>query len=273
MKHDYRFVNELIDIYKIYSNYDYAKKYKRMSAHEYQITIFSPEGKLHQIEYAFKAIKSCNLTSIGVRGRDCVAVCIEKKIDDRMIDPASITHIHRITSEVGCLVTGRESDGRAWISRLRHEAFKYLEENGHQIPVDILAMRAADIAQLYTQKSFMRPYAVELMLFSVDNERGPQLFGVDPAGHFMSYFGVSAGVKEHEASDILEKEFKKRENFNNLSEEETIRVAIESLQNTMGLDFKPTDIEVAMVNRETRTFKKLSVEEIEANLQIIQRFE
>lgn len=244
-----------------------------MASHEYQITIFSPEGKLHQIEYAFKAIKSSNLTSIGVRGRDSVAVCIEKKIDDRMIDPVSVTYIHRITSEIGCLVTGRDADGRAWISRLRHESFKYLEENGHQIPVDILAMRAADIAQLYTQKSFMRPYAVELMLFSVDNEKGSQLFKVDPAGHFMGYHAVTSGVKEQEATNHLEKEFRNRGNFNNLSEEETIRVAIESLQNTMGQDFKPTDIEVGVVNSNTKTFKKLSLEEIEAHLQIIQRFE
>lgn len=244
-----------------------------MASHEYQITIFSPDGKLHQIEYAFKAIRSCNLTSVGVRGYDSVAVCIEKKIDDRMIDPASVTHIHRITSEIGCLVTGRDADGSAWISRLRHESFKYLEENGQQIPVDILAMRAADIAQLYTQKSFMRPYAVELMLFSVDSERGALLYKVDPAGHFMGYFAVSSGVKEQEATNYLEKEYRNRGGFANLSEEETIRVAIESLQNTMGLDFKPTDIEVAVVNNVTRTFKKLSVEEIEANLQIIQKFE
>lgn len=68
-----------------------------MASHEYQITIFSPEGKLHQIEYAFKAIKSSNKTSIGLRSKNCVVVCTEKKIDDNLIDSSTITNIFRVT--------------------------------------------------------------------------------------------------------------------------------------------------------------------------------
>ena len=68
-----------------------------MASHEYQITVFSPEGKLHQIEYAFKAIKQSNLTSIGVKGKNCVVVCTEKRVSDRFVDPDSVTNIHRIT--------------------------------------------------------------------------------------------------------------------------------------------------------------------------------
>lgn len=78
-----------------------------MASHEYQITIFSPEGKLHQIEYAFKAIKQSNLTSLGIRGRNCVVVCTEKKVTDRMIDPDTVTNIYRITPHVGVMMTGR----------------------------------------------------------------------------------------------------------------------------------------------------------------------
>ena len=244
-----------------------------MASHEYQITIFSPEGKLHQIEYAFKAIKACNLTSVGVRGQNTVAVCIEKKIDDRLIDPTTVTNIYKVTPQIGCLCTGRESDGRAWISRLRQEAFKYMEEIGSSIPVDVLALRAADIAQLYTQKSFMRAFAVELMLFSVDKMKGPQLFKLDPAGHYVGYHAVSSGMKEQEAINKLEEEFKKKGGFSNLNNEDTVRTAIECLQNTMGQDFKNTDIEVGVIDTQTNEFKKLSLEEIEAHLQVIQKFE
>ncbi len=244
-----------------------------MASHEYQITIFSPEGKLHQIEYAFKAIKSGNLTSIGVRGKESVVVVIEKKVGDRLIDPNSVTNIFRITPHIGVMATGREADGRAWVARLRQEAFEFLQENGFQIPVDVLAQRAADIAQLYTQKSFMRAYAVELMFISVDVEKGPLLYKVDPAGHYFGYFGTSSGVREQEASNFLEKEFKKRKGFQNLTKEENIKIAIECLQNTMGQDFKKNDIEVAYVDAETKTLKKLSEDEIEAHLQIIQKFD
>lgn len=58
---------------------------------------------------------------------------------------------------------------------------------GHNIGVDVLSQRAADIAQLYTQKAFMRPYAVETMIASIDDENGPMLYKVDPAGHFYGH--------------------------------------------------------------------------------------
>ena len=86
-----------------------------MASHEYQITIFSPEGKLHQIEYAFKAIKQSNKTSLALRSNHGVVVVTEKKVDDPLIDPSSVTNIFRITPTVGILVTGREADGRAWV--------------------------------------------------------------------------------------------------------------------------------------------------------------
>lgn len=71
------------------------------------------------------------MTSLGIRGRNCVVVCTEKKVTDRMIDPDTVTNIYRITPNTGVMMTGRQSDGQAWIYRLKNEAFKYFEKNGH----------------------------------------------------------------------------------------------------------------------------------------------
>lgn len=102
------------------------------------------------------------------------------------------------------------------LQRYRQEAFEYKGDYGHNIPVDVLSQKAADIAQLYTQKAFMRPYAVETIIVSIDEEKGPMLYKVDPAGHFFGYRvslelvcadhqAVSSGVKEQEVVDYLEK--------------------------------------------------------------------
>ena len=243
-----------------------------MASHEYQITVFSPEGKLHQIEYAFKSIKSSGLTSLAIRGSNSVVMVTEKKVTDLLIDPLTVTNIYNVTPEIGCMVTGREADGRAWMMRLRQEAFDYLQDNGTPIPVDVLAMKAADIAQMYTQKSGMRAYGVELIIIGNDQLKGPLLYKVDPAGHYVGYFGISSGVKEQEAQNELEKIYRERDGFKDMDLKQVMRIAIVSLQNTLAQDFKATDIEIGVVS-DNRVFRKMTVEEIETELNVIQRFE
>ena len=243
-----------------------------MASHEYQITVFSPEGKLHQIEYAFKAIKSSTLTTVAIRGKDASVLVSQKKVDDLMMDPSTVTNIYTITPQIGCMVTGREADGRAWMMRLRQEAFEYLQDNGTTIPVDVLAMKGADIAQLYTQKSGMRAYGAELILCAFDLAKGPLLYKIDPAGHYIGFYACSSGMKEQEAQNELEKFFREKKGFGDADLTEIVKLAIVSLQNTLGQDFKSTDIEVGIVDQ-SRVFRKLSTKDIEGYLNVIQRFD
>ena len=78
-------------------------------------------------------------------------------------------------------------DSKALLSKFRQEAYEYCKDNGHEVGVDVLSMRIADIAQLSTQKAFMRPYAVETIVAGIDEEFGPMLYKVDPAGHYIGY--------------------------------------------------------------------------------------
>jgi len=155
---------------------------------------------------------------------------------------------------------------------MRNEASEYYKTYGSDITVDFLAQRIADIAQAYTQKAFQRAYAVETMFCSIDKQLGPQLYKIDPAGHYLGFKAATAGVKEQEAINFLEKKINKRANkFADLNEKQTIMMAIECLQTVLSEEFKATDIEVGVVTGDNIKFLKLSEEQIALYLNEIQQ--
>ena len=97
----------------------------RTRTHAAFFAVFSPEGRLYQIEYAFKAVKNCGITSVGVRGSDSVCVISQKKVPDRLLDPSSVTSMYRITNTIGCSMAGLVPDCRALVDRVRHEAAQF----------------------------------------------------------------------------------------------------------------------------------------------------
>lgn len=152
------------------------------SGYDRMITIFSPEGKLYQVEYAFKAVKSAGNTTIAIRGDDTVCVVSQKKVPDKLIDPASVSNMFPVTKYIGIAVTGLTADSRSIVQDARHRAAEFRFKYGYEIPVDYLAQVLADKAQVHTQFARMRPLGVMTILVGIDDERGPQLYKIDPAG-------------------------------------------------------------------------------------------
>ncbi|KAH9037641.1 proteasome subunit iota [Lactarius pseudohatsudake] len=226
------------------------------TSYDRYLTVFSPEGRLYQVEYAFKAISGSGHTSISVRGQD-TCCCY---------------HTEESTA-----------DARAQVSRARQEAADFRYKFGYEITPDALARRLANINQVYTQRAAMRPLGISMILIGIDLELGPQVFKLDPAGYFVGFHATAAGQKQQEAMNHLEKKWKK---FNNgrgaddpvaagqtLSRGEVIELAIEALSTVHATDFKAGEVEIGIVSNseeedeETRgLWRTLSEKELDEHL-------
>ena len=246
------------------------------------ITIFSPEGRLYQVEYAFKPAKE-GVSAIGVRAHDGVVLVCQKKVPDKLLDPAAVTHMHAITPYIGCVSTGLAADAKAQVTRTRMEAAQFKYKNGYDVPVSYLAKRVADVGQVYTQHAFMRALGVVSLFCAMDDEDGPQLFKCDPAGHYLGYKACAAGSKEQEANNFLEKRMRTAEEKAKEAKEaatagtaalgmdmsKAIETAIIALQTVVGSDLKPTDLEVGVVTRAEPRWRQLTEQEIDQQLAAI----
>lgn len=222
------------------------------------LTVFSAEGRLWQVEYAFKAVKQAEVTAVGVKSKNSVCVAVQKKVADKLIDPKTVTHMYRITDTVGACLVGLLPDVLYICRRLRYEAAHFEFKEGFPIPVSILAQRLSELHQIESQYVALRPTAVSAILFGFN---GPTdsfaLYKVEPSGFSNGYRAVSCGVKEIEAMSALEK---KMEDFE--TPEATSEFALATLESVCGVDFEATDVEVCLMTRDNYKFALLPEDKV-----------
>jgi len=241
------------------------------SSFDRALTVFSPEGRLYQVEYAFKAITSAGHTSIAVKSDNAAVFIGQRKVPDKLLDADSVTHIFQLSPKIGCIVTGRTADARAQVMRAQNEATQWRYKYGYEITPDMLARRIANINQVYTQRAAMRPYGIAMILIGMDAEFGPQIFKLDPAGYFVGYHGTASGAKQTEAMNVLEKSYKKDEwaklRGDKASVDELVELALSSMAQVLANDLKAGEIELGIVTAENPLFRKMTTDEIDGHLQ------
>uniref|UniRef100_A0A2K5RPP2 Proteasome subunit alpha type-6 n=1 Tax=Cebus imitator TaxID=2715852 RepID=A0A2K5RPP2_CEBIM len=173
------------------------------------ITIFSPEGRLYQVEYD-------SLTSVAVRGKDCAVIVTQKKVPDKLLDSSTMTHLFKITENIGCVMTRMTADSRSQVQRARYKAANWKYKYGCEIPVNMLCKRIAEISQVYTQNAEMRPLGCCMILIGVDEEQG----------YYCGFKATAAGVKQTDSTSFLEKKVKKKFDW---TFEQTVETAITCL--------------------------------------------
>lgn len=244
------------------------------SLYDRHITVFSPQGKLFQVEYAFRAVKGCNLTAVAIRGPTCACIAVQRRVPnlqqggqtEKLLDLRSVRSVWKVTAEQGCVFVGIPGDARSMVYRAMEIANKYEYENSHKMPPDLLALKVANTNQVYTQHAYMRLRACEGLFIGIDEEtKKPTIFRVDPAGWFAGYNAVAIGAREQEGMNLLEKVLK-NENTDISTDDKVVEETIATLQTIVGTDFKPIDVEVALVSLSNPKFRELDEQAIERHL-------
>lgn len=115
-------------------------------AYDRGITVFSPDGRLFQVEYAREAVKK-GTTTIGLKFKDGVILVIDRRISSKLVEPDSIEKIFDVDDHIGCATSGLVADARVLVDEARKIAQIHKVNYGENIGVEMLVKRVCDYKQ------------------------------------------------------------------------------------------------------------------------------
>ncbi|MBN2110199.1 MAG: archaeal proteasome endopeptidase complex subunit alpha [Methanosarcinaceae archaeon] len=220
------------------------------------ITVFSPDGRLFQVEYAREAVKR-GTTAAGVKSKDGVVLLVDKRITSKLIEAESIEKIFQIDDHIGAATSGLVADARALVDRARVEAQINKVSYDEQVGVEVLAKKICDHKQSYTQYGGARPYGTALLIAGVDDSR-PRLFETDPSGALLEYKATAIGAGRNSFMEIFEADY-----IDDMDMETAIMLGMKALYRSTEGKLNAATLEVGLVTLEERKFRKLSEDEVE----------
>lgn len=223
------------------------------------ITVFSPDGRLFQVEYAREAVKR-GTTSLGIRYKDGIVLAVDKRITSKLVEAESIEKIFQIDENIGAATSGLVADARVLIDRARLEAQANRITYNESIDIEILAKKICDFKQLYTQHGGVRPFGIALLLAGVN--KSPRLFETDPSGALIEYKATAIGAGRATAMEIFEEKYRE-----DMGKDEAIELALKVMKEVTEGKISEETIEVAVIELETKLFKKLSPKEVKTYIE------
>jgi proteasome alpha subunit len=211
-------------------------------AYDRAITVFSPDGRLFQVEYAREAVKR-GTTTVGVKCKDGAVLLVDKRITSRLVEPDSIEKIFAIDDHIGCATSGLVADARALIDRARLDAQINEITYNEKIQVKTLVKRICDFKQTYTQYGGVRPFGTALLVAGID-ETGARLFSTDPSGALMEYKASSEGAGRTGAMAFFEEKYR-----DDMGLEEAIDLGVKALLKGTEGKINAEAIEIGVVKK------------------------
>ena len=231
----------------------------QMMGYDRAITMFSPDGRLLQVEYAKKTVRQGS-TAIAMVCSDGILFVTDKRIIDSLIVPESVEKIWEIDEHIGVTASGILSDARVLIERSQVRAQQHRVTYDTRIDVLSIVKDMCELKQICTQSAGLRPFGVSLLVGGIDNE-GPVLYETDPTGIFFGYKAAVIGESESDIEEIIKKQYKDA-----ITIEEGFKLCIRALSKVLGKDLTPERIDAAYIKTTEKKMKHFSNSVIDKTL-------
>ena len=223
------------------------------------ITIFSPEGRIYQVEYALELVKRGS-PIVGVRTNEGVILAAMEPKLSKLAAPSNSKKIFKIDDHVGVAIAGLSPDARVLIKQAR--LYSQSNRMTYDEPVDVedLTSSVGDLLQRYTQNAGVRPFGVSLLFGGVDEFRA-SLIATDPSGSYRGYKATSIGRNSEKAKKVLTEQYR-----DEITLDEAVGLAVEALKEASEEPLTADSVNIAVISKETKVFKTLSEDEIQKYL-------
>jgi proteasome alpha subunit len=232
-------------------------------AYDRAITVFSPDGRLFQVEYALETVNR-GATILGIVSSEGIVLGAEEKIESKLQDSSFTWKIFGVDQHIGAAVVGLGSDARILIDQARVFCQSNRLMYDEPIDIEIISKRIGDIKQLYTQHAGVRPFGVSIIFGGVDKSGG-RIFSTDPSGTYRAYKAVAVGVGRETVEGILKDEYRE-----DLNLEEAKKLAVKCLKKALQAREEQLRVKISTVPTATRTYEIVPSEEVEKHLQAVE---
>ncbi|MFH0835623.1 MAG: archaeal proteasome endopeptidase complex subunit alpha [Candidatus Micrarchaeota archaeon] len=223
-------------------------------AYDRAITVFSPDGRLFQVEYAREAVKTGS-TSIGMVCKDGVVLLAHKRLSSNLIVGQSHEKVFQIDGHIAASSSGLVADARKLVDLARLESQKHKLTFDEDIPIEVLAKKIGDHIQAFTQYGGVRPYGVSLLIAGVDGKS--RLFETDPSGALFEYKAAAIGSGKKGAEEVFEKEYRE-----DLTQDEAIKLCVKALKKVSDVKLDAAVLDLAFISFESKKMRFLPQDEI-----------
>jgi len=221
-------------------------------AYDRAITVFSPDGRLFQVEYAMELVNR-GATILAIRCSEGVVLGSEENVEP--LEEAEFSwKLFKVDDHIGAAIVGLSSDARILIDQARVYAQSNKLTYDEPIDVETVTKRISDIKQMYTQHAGVRPFGVSIIFAGVD-KTGSRIFYTHPSGTYRGYKATAVGAGRETVLGILKDEYRE-----NMSLDDTTKLASKCLVKALEARQLPLRIKIAVISSENKKMEMLSDE-------------